>query len=492
MNLEKEWRRGLSEGLFIGLQASINLITGQKCSSRPRPFIEYTFKMAGSNTFSRLLIVNGQPILLKDIELNTSQSYTTDILQQAINDVSSDPLTCVMDCSTTDNSTLNSDLGINVVDRTGSEYVAELSSDQSVEDTSTIRLTVEQASELGLHFTMDHLNQNISLNTVQKESIEDSSKDNNYTITPNNSNTSNNAGCVKMDCDTVQNVEVIDKNDVDNSLLDSFHPVSPSSSQELAILPHFVNGTVTYTLQLSNQMLSQSNDNGLYRITEPSVISQDSEQVDNQLRYDLTTLTSSSDLPFINSLDVVPNKFSENSVHNISENEASNQTFGLVSCNSENITFLSLADSIPVGSSISNIIRPAQENATRNAPQQSKLFNNVCDLIDVKTKNKKCVNPNKSRESLLVKHQHISSPSPQNGIRFKTRTKPTDKVNVNNVSFFPSKKIIETSDSQVNVNCEHLETNKCLQEYSSTLQKNQSVDSSLNEDLLTSLKDITR
>lgn len=443
--------------------------------------------MAGQiNTYGRLLIVNGQPIFLKDIGLNSSQSFTSDILQQALNDVTSDPLTHVMDCNTNDTPTLNSGLGINVVnDDTGSEYVTELVNDQNVEDTSTIRLTIEQASELGLHFTMENLNQNISLCTDQKGSIEDSSKQT-YTIADNtsSSNTPNNSA--KMKCNSLQEVEIIDKIDDNNTLLESLQPASTTSNQELSILPQFVDGAVTYTLQLpvSNEILSQTNNSELFRITESSVITEDSEQVEGQLRYDLTALSNSSDLPF---LDVVPNKFTDNSVQNLNESDTSNHTYGLVSCNSENITFLSLSGSNPVGSSISNIIRPKPTQNNHSSTQQSNLFNNVCHLTDAKTKIK--MNHNQCRESLIVK-QRVSSQ--QNGIRLKTKTK-TDKAYLRHGSCISSTKnsTIDNLDSHLDVTAEFSQANKCIKKLS-ILEKTQTeVDSPLNDDLLTSLSSIS-
>lgn len=441
--------------------------------------------MAANNTFSRFLIVNGQPILIKNdvMGLNQTQSLTTDILQQAIEDVTSnDSISAVMNCNSDNRPTMDGDrntpICINETNSGRSEsYVTVLSSDQHSDDTSTIRLTLEQAAELGLHFTIDSMDQMLEINTIARKEDNDrpTSDQNDFSIPLQQSlcNQQNADLSSKLDaempCSLVQNVDMLNKTNENNDYLSALNSLDPAQDQQLSLVPQIINGTVTYTLQLSNQSTSSlTNSNEFFRIDNHSIVGQNSI-VENasSLKLDLNSISTTTDLSFINSsVDLVSNKFSDKHVCNSKEGDnSSSQTYGLVSCDNDNVTFLSLSDVIPVGSSVSSIVShlnntSSQENKlaikSESIPEnasstKSKIFvisnGGSSDSLLVKQKDGGSI-IKKSRTLVSVQNE-TDIPASKNG-PVQIKTKLFEKINIcdtSNISSLVSKTPVGNSSN---------------------------------------------
>lgn len=428
--------------------------------------------MAANNTFSRLLIVNGQPILLKNdvIGINQAQSLGSDILQQAIDDVTSnDSISAVMNCNSDDliNSEHNTSMCVDDNNAERSEYVTVLSSDQNSDETSTIRLTLEQAAELGLHFTIDSMDQMLEINTIGCKEDTETSDQNNFSIPMTLCNQENAELNNKLDteipCSLVQNVDILSKTNENNDYLSALNSLDPSQNQQqLSLVPQIINGTVTYTLQLTNQPASQPNANEFFRIDNQSIAGQASNAENaSSLKLDLSNLSTTADLSYMNSsVDLVSNKLSNKHVCNSKEGDNSSQTYGLVSCDSNNVTFLSLSDSIPVGTSNSNIVSCLNNSSTHESnlsissiPEndpKSKIFV-TCDRgSGILLKQKDGVGANsliKSRTSVSVQSEANSVGGKNLPVQFKT--KMFEKMNVCNKisSLLPIKTPFETTST---------------------------------------------
>lgn len=407
--------------------------------------------MAANNTFSRLLIVNGQPILIKNdvIGLNQAQSLGSDILQQAIDDVTSnDSISAVINCNSDDiiDSEHNTPMCIDENNPERSEYVTVLSSDQNSDETSTIRLTLEQAAELGLHFTIDSMDQMLEINTIGCKEDTDSPDQNHFSIPMSLCNQQNTELSNKLDpelpCSLVQNVDMLNKTNENNDYLSTLNSLDPSQNeQQLSLVPQIINGTVTYTLQLTNQPTSQPNANEFFRIdNNQSIVGQDSNAVNaSSLKLDLNNM-STTDLSYINSsVDLVSNKFSNKQVCDSKEGDNSSQAYGLVSCDSDNVTFLSLSDSIPVGTSVSNIVSHLNNTSTQSKLSISSIpENNTKSKIFVtsdegsglllKQKNEAGTNLVKSRASVSVQSETNILGGKNSPVKIKT--KMYEKMNV--------------------------------------------------------------
>ncbi|XP_046665042.1 uncharacterized protein LOC124357361 isoform X2 [Homalodisca vitripennis] len=424
--------------------------------------------MAGSSTFSRLLIVNGHPYIMKDeIGLNPVQSFGSDILQQAIDDVTTTgSISPGVDSNNI--SIINPDQTLNVNGSGRNEYVAVLSNDQNPEETSTISLTLEQAAELGLHVAVDSINQNLEPNSNLKE-VDISSGSNQYIHHVAKSDESNETDCIKLDshlCSFTQNV--LHEDNPNDSFLDTFNTVSLSKDQQITLVPNIVNGSVTYTLQLSNQNITELENSEFFRLGDSSSVGAQNS-VESGLKLDLDNLATSSDLHFINSpVDIVSNKTVDNSAQSDMGNSNSNQTYGLVSCNSENVTFLSLSDAIPVSTNISDIVTHVNNVSVT---QQSKLVDKApCRSTDI-SKQKLFVT--RSGESLLLKQRNADVC--QNGISNKNPQLPKSKTKQilsrpNQVSTLPSKGVNESLNCQLNIPVEPTIAND--KDFSSFLKSN--------------------
>lgn len=407
--------------------------------------------MATNNTFSRLLIVNGQPILIKNdvMDLNQAQSLGSDILQQAIDDVTSnDSISAVINCNSDDiiDSEHNTPMCIDENNTERSEYVTVLSSDQTSDETSTIRLTLEQAAELGLHFTINGMDQMLEINTIGCKEDTDTSDQNNYSIPMSLCNQQNTELSNKLDpelpCNSlVQNINILNKTNENNDYLSTLSSLDPSQNQQLSLVPQIINGTVTYTLQLSNQPPSQPNANEFFRIDNQSIVGQDSNAGNaSSLKLDLNNM-STTDLSYLNSsVDLVSNKLSDKHVCNSKEGDNSCEAYGIVSCDSDNVTFLSLSDSIPVGTSVSNIVshlnststhqsKLSMSSITENNPK-SKIFvtSNGGSGLLLKQKNEAGANLVKSRTSVSVQSETNILGGKNSPVTIKT--KMFEKMNV--------------------------------------------------------------
>lgn len=328
--------------------------------------------MSSSGNFGRFLgTINGQPIILKDdMSMNSISGFGSDILHQAIDDVpspdnlTSDHISCIS------NIVLDPDQNVNVLsnDAGRNEFIAVLSNDGISDETSTISLTYEQAAQLGIHITVDTPEPSLMADSVTKEII-DCSTDQSQFRSDNNDESLQPSDTSCMNSEVASNLTedvLLDKNG-ENSFLENFNP-DASHNQQLTLIPHIINGTVTYTLQLTDENLTGLSNNELFRLNAPPFVNETSESVES----DLNNLASTSELPFINSpVDLINSKGLIQS-NEVNESNNPGQTFGIVTCNSENVTFLNLAEAIPVGTNISNIVSHINNVSNQNGTQQIK------------------------------------------------------------------------------------------------------------------------
>lgn len=385
--------------------------------------------MAENTSFSRLLIINGQPILIKNdsglVDLSSFQSLSSDILQQAIDDATPDESIPAVLENTNETILMSDENNISVVSNEN-EYVTVVSNGQSSDDGATIRLTLEQAAELGLTFSVDN-EENLGLFELNSGGLKDvavESRASQFSTTtsetPNCTEGTSKLNITEVKSDIPNNLteelHTVDKCEETTPFLDQFQ--SLDSSQQFSLVPQIINGTVTYTLQLCNETSNQTN-NPYFDINETPVIDQNSTE--SATTADLTNISSVSNIPYINSK--VSHMSNEADCAMNDSVNISKSRIDTVSTDDVPVTFLNLSEQIPIGTSLSNIASHI------NHSLQSKLFTiEMNSSLDAPTK-----------QSPLKRQSFNSSSTDHNFVHpiavvSKTDSSQTGLSNKNNLS----------------------------------------------------------
>ncbi|XP_046383056.1 uncharacterized protein LOC124153751 [Ischnura elegans] len=221
---------------------------------------------------TRVLLVNGQTVILQgNPGDNAINEINADILQQALQEASAIndppvPEETPVAYPTNDAPQPEQPAGDNLL--------AIFSGDQG--ETHTIRLTVEQAEALGLHFTVDGEENDLGGNDDNKTAISESSIANqqlSFDNPPQNVadgillNNNVNAGKLTT---TIQPPTLTTLQNCENVMPE---PVVPSTNQstmitggvnpQISLIPHFVDGTMAYTVKIGETpgSLCQTNAN---------------------------------------------------------------------------------------------------------------------------------------------------------------------------------------------------------------------------------------
>lgn len=201
----------------------------------------------------RVFIVNGQPILIQgDSRLNSVNSISADILQQALQDTNPSENIAVIDSSCGNFLPNKQEVSMDETNDDNKEYVAILG-DQDNDDSPTIHLTLEQAAELGLHFEVENSEQSSLNPTATVENVATSTS---FVI-------SNNQNKILFGDSSSHNsiAQITGRSKLENgnnyiqqsNHLSTQSQISDEQSQQVTLIPQFINGTMTYTMQLPNQ-----------------------------------------------------------------------------------------------------------------------------------------------------------------------------------------------------------------------------------------------
>uniref|UniRef100_A0A1B6EGW9 DUF4764 domain-containing protein n=2 Tax=Clastoptera arizonana TaxID=38151 RepID=A0A1B6EGW9_9HEMI len=199
---------------------------------------------------ARMFFVNGQPILIQSDSNSTSvNSINADLFQQALQDNNMSQDITVID-HTCDNFLTSKTQGTLEDASEEKEYIAILG-EQDTEESATIHLTLEQAEELGLHFEVDSINQS-SLNSNIKSDEVATNEEFIVQNTPNK--------ILFEDSVTDNSIQLSDNSKVEtnnylqqSNNLSSQNQINNTESEQVTLIPQFINGTMTYTMQISKQ-----------------------------------------------------------------------------------------------------------------------------------------------------------------------------------------------------------------------------------------------
>ncbi|XP_039294217.1 uncharacterized protein LOC111055157 isoform X2 [Nilaparvata lugens] len=204
---------------------------------------------------SRVFILNGQPFILQQNNINSISNISGDILQHALQDVENSPSVP----SQVDSDHFIQNVQSTEEDNCVDELVAFKQSNG--DEQSTIHLTVKQALELGIEFNVCDVDlpSNTSFSTGDKEISIDKeqfifSKDPSENIclfNDSNNDTSN----VKDDNFNLTEHDIVSSDDISKLKLDAniIEQLNETVNPQITLVPHVHNGTITYTLQVSSK-----------------------------------------------------------------------------------------------------------------------------------------------------------------------------------------------------------------------------------------------